>query len=191
MVCQLWQYCKPIRRIGRGLGVFKPPFLIELNWIELNWIELNWIELNLFPKNVFPGGAGGCLRFYGIPPPPPFGPEELFFFWLGCLTERLVMYYAYPYTPCLENWPQQFWGRKKVSEYPPPPPPPATFSGLARHRSWHACNFTTPPLEKILRTPLKSMISDNIPILYNNEDIMWRTQVNQIAHCDIIWVNYP
>ena len=34
-----------------------------------------------------------------------------------------------------------------------------TFSGLAWHRSWHACNFTPPPpLEKILRTPLVPML---------------------------------
>ena len=61
--------------------------------------------------------------------------------------------------PTLWSWPKIFEeGKKKWRSSPLPPPPPALrpllFTGLPRHRSWHACYVNPSPLEKILRTPL-------------------------------------
>ena len=37
------------------------------------------------------------------------------------LSEMLVMYDGYPYSPCLENWPNNFWGSWEKVTHPPPP----------------------------------------------------------------------
>ena len=56
-------------------------------------------------------------------------------------------------TPCQDKNNQNILRKGEMwRSTPPPPPRSSSFSGLVRHRLWHACNVNPPPPpEKILR----------------------------------------
>ena len=74
---------------------------------------------------VMPVGRG----VWWVQPHPPFGSDFFFLsffsslFLRACYRGWSLMYKDTP-TPCLENWPNFFEMKKKVSVPPPPPPPP-------------------------------------------------------------------
>ena len=103
-------------------GSWQPESFPEVCLTYQQLMYTNWIPSRPIIIYLQACTQGGI---WGSTPPPPLWIKDFFF----CLSERLVMYYGYPYSVS-GKLTQKFWGQKKVSGIPPP------------------------PLKKILRTPL-------------------------------------